>query len=189
MISFLLAFLPIFYIRYSSPHSCYMPCSLLYGMIFTSTGARVIMACRDMGKAEEAAKYIRSETEGVEGAGTVETVCLDLASLESVRHCAQELLQKLEKIHLLVNNAGTVCSCFLSSRPASRVATGFAIRTLLSGAFRDHGVSQGQNGGRVRDAVRCEPPGPLPAYLSSPAAHHPLRSCQDCYSVVFCARM
>jgi NAD(P)-dependent dehydrogenase (short-subunit alcohol dehydrogenase family) len=64
------------------------------------------MACRDMGKAEEAAKYIHSEIEGVEGAGTVETVLLDLASLTSVRRCAQELLQKLEKIHLLVNNAG-----------------------------------------------------------------------------------
>jgi NAD(P)-dependent dehydrogenase (short-subunit alcohol dehydrogenase family) len=68
------------------------------------------MACRDMSKAEEAAKYIRSETEGVEGAGTVETIRLDLASLASVRQCAQELLQKLEKIHLLVNNAGTVTS-------------------------------------------------------------------------------
>jgi NAD(P)-dependent dehydrogenase (short-subunit alcohol dehydrogenase family) len=46
----------------------------------------------------------------VEGAGTVETVRLNLASLASVRQCAQELLQKLEKIHLLVNNAGTVTS-------------------------------------------------------------------------------
>jgi NAD(P)-dependent dehydrogenase (short-subunit alcohol dehydrogenase family) len=71
------------------------------------------MACRDMGKADEAARYIRSETEGVEGAGTVETVRLDLASLVSVRHCAQELLRNLEKIHLLVNNAGTAYRCFL----------------------------------------------------------------------------
>jgi NAD(P)-dependent dehydrogenase (short-subunit alcohol dehydrogenase family) len=68
------------------------------------------MACRDMTKAEEAAKCIRSETEGVEGAGTVETIHLDLASLASVRQCAQELLQKLERIHLLVNNAGTETS-------------------------------------------------------------------------------
>jgi hypothetical protein len=163
-----------------------MPCSSLYGMIFNSIGARVIMACRDMGKAEEAAKYIRGETEGVEGAGTVETVHLDLASLASVRQCAQELLQKLERIHLLVNNAGTVCSCH------RHLLHGFPrglISGLFSGAFRDHGVSQGQNRGRVRDAVRCESPGPLPVHVSPPAAHHPLCSCQDRYSLVFCARL
>jgi NAD(P)-dependent dehydrogenase (short-subunit alcohol dehydrogenase family) len=68
------------------------------------------MACRDMTKAEEAARDVRKQAEGVEGAGTVETIRLDLASLASVRQCAQELLQKLEKIHLLVNNAGTVTS-------------------------------------------------------------------------------
>ena len=64
------------------------------------------MACRDTGKAEEAVKFIRSMAEGVEGAGTVEVVCLNLGSFASVRQCAQEILQKEEKIHLLVNNAG-----------------------------------------------------------------------------------
>jgi len=59
-----------------------------------------------MGKAEEAAKFIRSTVEGVEGAGKVEVVSLNLGSFASVRQCAQELLHKEEKIHLLVNNAG-----------------------------------------------------------------------------------
>lgn len=69
------------------------------------------MACRDTGKAEEAAKFIRSTVEGVEGAGTVEVVSLNLGSFASVRQCAQELLQKEEKIHLLVNNAGILHGC------------------------------------------------------------------------------
>jgi NAD(P)-dependent dehydrogenase (short-subunit alcohol dehydrogenase family) len=69
------------------------------------------MACRDVGKAEEAAKDIRRMAEGVEGAGTVEVVCLNLGSLASVRQCAQELLRKEEKIHLLVNNAGILHGC------------------------------------------------------------------------------
>ena len=77
-----------------------------YLWIFAFTGARVIMACRDTGKAEEAAKFIRSMVQSVEGAGTVEVVSLNLGSFASVRRCAQELLQKEEKIHLLVNNAG-----------------------------------------------------------------------------------
>jgi NAD(P)-dependent dehydrogenase (short-subunit alcohol dehydrogenase family) len=82
----------------------------MYILILPSSGAQVIMACRDMAKAEEAARDVRKQVEGVEGVGTVEVVCLNLASLASVRQCAQDLLQKLEKIHLLVNNAGTVTS-------------------------------------------------------------------------------
>jgi NAD(P)-dependent dehydrogenase (short-subunit alcohol dehydrogenase family) len=82
----------------------------MYILIFPSAGSRVIMACRDMAKAEEAARDVRKQVEGVEGAGTVEVVCLNLSSLTSVRECAKELLQKLDKIHLLVNNAGTVTS-------------------------------------------------------------------------------
>jgi NAD(P)-dependent dehydrogenase (short-subunit alcohol dehydrogenase family) len=82
----------------------------MFKLTFLSTGARVIMACRDMGKAEEAANDIRSQVQGVEGAGSVEVVSLNLASLASVRQCAKELLQTEEKIHLLVNNAGTVTS-------------------------------------------------------------------------------
>jgi len=69
------------------------------------------MACRDTGKAEEAARFIRSMVERVEGAGTVEVVSLNLGSFASVRQCAQELLQKEEKIHLLVNNAGILRDC------------------------------------------------------------------------------
>ncbi|KAJ4441419.1 hypothetical protein ANN_11274 [Periplaneta americana] len=77
-----------------------------YGKVYTS--ARVIMACRDMKKAEDAAADIRLQTKGSEGAGMVEVVQLDLASLASVRKCAQHLLDTQTRIHILVNNAG-VC--------------------------------------------------------------------------------
>jgi NAD(P)-dependent dehydrogenase (short-subunit alcohol dehydrogenase family) len=70
----------------------------------------VIIACRDMRKAEEAANDVRTKVQGVEGAGTVEVVSLNLGSLASVRQCAKELLRTEDKIHLLVNNAGTVTS-------------------------------------------------------------------------------
>jgi short-subunit dehydrogenase len=41
-----------------------------------------------------------------EGAGEVLVVHLDLASLVSVRECAQLLLRTEKHIHLLINNAG-----------------------------------------------------------------------------------
>jgi NAD(P)-dependent dehydrogenase (short-subunit alcohol dehydrogenase family) len=70
------------------------------------TGARVVIACRDLKKAEEAADDIRRETKEVEGAGHVIVASLDLASLASVRQCAQHLLRTLSTINILVNNAG-----------------------------------------------------------------------------------
>lgn len=65
-------------------------------------GARVIMGCRDRGRAEEAASQLRRElceaggpgpSPDVGGAGELVVKELDLASLRSVRTFCQELLQ------------------------------------------------------------------------------------------------
>ena len=56
-----------------------------------------------MDKAESAAKDIRQ----VSGNDLVEVRHLDLASLKSVRKCAESLLENEDKIDYLINNAGT----------------------------------------------------------------------------------
>ena len=66
-------------------------------------GARVIILCRNQDKAKEAAAEIAKETGGV-----VECGKLDLSSLASVRECAKTLLEREDKIDLLVNNAGVM---------------------------------------------------------------------------------
>ena len=68
-------------------------------------GGRVIMLCRNTEKAEAVAAEIRNET-----GNQVDVLKLDLSSLESVRECAQMLLDKEEKIDILINNAGKTCS-------------------------------------------------------------------------------
>jgi len=71
-------------------------------------GARVIMAVRTVSKGEAARDEIKKQLG--EGAGSIEVKQLDLESLESVRRCAEELNGALEKIDLLILNAGKMAS-------------------------------------------------------------------------------
>uniref|UniRef100_A0A3Q3G322 Dehydrogenase/reductase (SDR family) member 13a, tandem duplicate 1 n=2 Tax=Labrus bergylta TaxID=56723 RepID=A0A3Q3G322_9LABR len=65
-------------------------------------GARVIMACRDRGRAEAAIKDIVQET----GNNQVVFMQLDLSSLKSVRSFAENFLRLESRLDLLINNAG-----------------------------------------------------------------------------------
>ncbi len=72
-------------------------------------GARVVMACRNVRAAEEAAEEIRRAQSGEEGEGAeVAVYRLDLASLASVRRCAGEINSKEDRVDVLVNNAGVM---------------------------------------------------------------------------------
>ena len=62
-----------------------------------------MMLCRYTEKAEKAACEIREDT-----GNQVDVHKLDLSSLKSVRECAQVLLDKEERIDILINNAGKV---------------------------------------------------------------------------------
>ncbi|XP_039182799.1 retinol dehydrogenase 12-like [Crotalus tigris] len=78
-------------------------------------GAKVILACRDMAKAEKAAHEIRIKT-GNQG---VIAKKLDLADTKSIREFASNFLKEEKELHILVNNAG-VMMC-----PYSKTADGF----------------------------------------------------------------
>jgi len=67
-------------------------------------GARVILACRDMTKADAAQTQITQET----GSEKVETVHLDLESFDSVRECADSISGRVENLDILINNAGVM---------------------------------------------------------------------------------
>ncbi|XP_003747906.1 retinol dehydrogenase 12-like [Galendromus occidentalis] len=66
-------------------------------------GARVIMGCRDLVKAAEAATEILDEVPG----GQIVMKKIDNCDFESVRAFAREILKEEEKIDVLINNAGT----------------------------------------------------------------------------------
>ncbi|XP_051574809.1 retinol dehydrogenase 13 isoform X2 [Myxocyprinus asiaticus] len=66
--------------------------------------ARVVMACRDLTRAENAAEHIRRST----GNGNVVIRHLNLASLYSVQEFAKEFIATEERLDILINNAGVM---------------------------------------------------------------------------------
>ncbi len=81
--------------------------------------SRVLMACRSEARMKKAADEVISRTRG---SGSLAIFRLDLSSLESVRRCAEEILEKEKRIDVLINNAG-VMMC-----PLSRTADGLEMQ-------------------------------------------------------------
>jgi NAD(P)-dependent dehydrogenase (short-subunit alcohol dehydrogenase family) len=69
-------------------------------------GARVVITARDPQRGQAAVDELKKRAP----AGSVELSVFDLASLESVRAGAVDLLNRLDRIDVLVNNAGLVLS-------------------------------------------------------------------------------
>ena len=72
--------------------------------VLAARGATVVLACRDLGKAEHAAAQIQAAAAQAD----LRIVQLDLASLASVREAASEILATCSRLDLLINNAGVM---------------------------------------------------------------------------------
>ena len=67
-------------------------------------GAEVVLACRDRSRADAAARKLKVDS----GGGAAAVIELDLASLDSVRRVADELVGRGEAFDGLINNAGVM---------------------------------------------------------------------------------
>ena len=85
-------------------------------------GAHVVMACRDLPKAEAARRAILAEIPSA----SLELQELDLASLVSVRAAATRILASHPRIDLLVNNAGVM------GIPQQRTVDGFEMQLAVN---------------------------------------------------------
>ncbi|XP_013196184.2 retinol dehydrogenase 13 [Amyelois transitella] len=89
---------------------------------FYKRGAKIIMACRSLERAEEAKKDIEEKCKNWPDKGQLVVVKCDLMSLNSVRECAKTILDTETQINILVNNAG-VMMC-----PQGKTEDGFDIQ-------------------------------------------------------------
>jgi NAD(P)-dependent dehydrogenase (short-subunit alcohol dehydrogenase family) len=87
-------------------------------LAFFEKGAHVVMACRDLKKAEEAIASIQQQG----GAGSLEAATLNLADLVSVKQFAEQFIRTHQHLHILVNNAGVMIP------PASKTSDGFELQ-------------------------------------------------------------
>lgn len=71
-------------------------------MDFAKRGARVILACRDAEKAEDARLKIIEAT----GNPNVVVRLIDMASFKSVREFAKVIIETEKRLDILINNAG-----------------------------------------------------------------------------------
>jgi NAD(P)-dependent dehydrogenase (short-subunit alcohol dehydrogenase family) len=92
--------------------------------ILAARGAQVVLACRDLGRAKEAAARILSGISQPPAAGPADlhAVRLDLASLASVHEAADEIGSAYGPVDLLINNAGVM------GTPYRRTADGFELQ-------------------------------------------------------------
>lgn len=77
-------------------------------------GARVIMACRDVDKAEKAVREIKFKSHNLD----VLHMELDLADLRSVREFCKSFLQREKRLDILINNAGEGVNCMETTVPS-----------------------------------------------------------------------
>jgi NAD(P)-dependent dehydrogenase (short-subunit alcohol dehydrogenase family) len=72
--------------------------------MLAAAGARVLLACRDEERARSAEAAVAAEATGP----APEVVRLDLADLDSVAAAAQEVAVRVERLDILLNNAGVM---------------------------------------------------------------------------------
>ncbi|MBN3759326.1 SDR family NAD(P)-dependent oxidoreductase [Burkholderia sp. Ac-20365] len=108
-------------------------------------GASVVGAARDLDKAARAVEAARRDAAA--GGGGIDLVALDLASLASVRACADRLLDEGKPFDIVIANAGVMATPF--GKTVDGFETQFGTNHIGHFVFVNRIASLLQSGGRV----------------------------------------
>ncbi|MDQ0393772.1 SDR family NAD(P)-dependent oxidoreductase [Labrys monachus] len=126
-------------------------------------GARVVGAARDIAKAESATDSVRAAAEV--GGGSLELIELDLASLQSVRACADTLMADGRTFSAIIANAGVMATPFGRTKDGFETQFGtnhlghFLLVNRIAPLIADNGrlVNLSSNGHRAADVDLDDP--------------------------------
>lgn len=111
---------------------------------FAARGAHVVMAGRDQDKLDASVAAIRETVP----AARLDTITVDLGSLESIRAATSRARQQFPAIDLLINNAGVMATPFLHTRDGFEMQLGtnhlghFALTAELMPAIERGGLKR-----------------------------------------------
>lgn len=113
------------------------------------SGQKIIMACRNLEKAEQMRQQVVRETGNTE----IEVMSLDLASFASVFRFAGEIRERGEKVEVLINNAGIMCRDFQQTGDGLEMMTqvNYAAPYLLTRLL----LPMMEDGGRIINTTSC----------------------------------
>lgn len=100
---------------------------------FAQKGAHVVMACRNLKKADTAATHILNEVPDA----SLEIMRIDLSDLSSVKDFADEFSERHQLLHILCNNAGIMFAPYIKTADGFELHLGinhlghFALTGLL----------------------------------------------------------
>lgn len=140
-----------------------------------SHGAQVIGAARDLGKAERATAHVPRDAAA--SGGSLELVRLDLASLKSVRACADALVARGEPLDVVIANAAVMATPFGHTEDGFETQFGtnhlghFVLVNRIASLLRRGGrlVSVTSSGHRIADVDLDDP-------NFERASYHPYRA-------------
>ncbi len=118
---------------------------------FARGGARVVMACRSLDKAERARSQICKETPGA----TTVILPLDVSEMTSVREFSRLFSERVGELDILINNAGMVASPLVRTRDghellfATNYLGGFALTGAILPFFREQRTARIVNVGSL----------------------------------------
>ncbi len=104
--------------------------------VLAERGATVVLACRNVGKATEAAARIKETAAGA----NVDVLELDLSNLSSVRDAASKVRAAHPRVDLLVNNAGVMMAPYAKTVDGYELqfATNHLGHFALTGLLLEH---------------------------------------------------
>lgn len=145
------------------------------GRALASHGAQVIGAARDLGKAERATAHVPRDAAA--SGGSLELVRLDLASLKSVRACADALVARGEPLDVVIANAAVMATPFGHTEDGFETQFGtnhlghFVLVNRIASLLRRGGrlVSVTSSGHRIADVDLDDP-------NFERASYHPYRA-------------